>query len=165
MLLGSHRRPGVYDPALRRDHIGDPLGVAIDEGHRRVIGLHDPAARIGGHGEATAAFADRESLEGVDVVAGDADHRGVQGFVLRRGLREGVGFDGASLGECLGIEVEDDRSLLQGVAEDEPERLPGEGGIGLECRGCIAWLELGGSGLCNDSCRERGQRRGYLSES
>ena len=51
-----------------------------------------------------------------------------------RRLGERIGLDRAALGECLGIEVEHDRALLQRLAEDEAEGLAGQRGVGLECR-------------------------------
>src|SRR5690606_6568286 len=98
--------------------------------------------------ELVAAGLDRESLEGLDVIARYADDGGAELAKARRGVGERLRLDGAARREGLRVEVEHHRTPGQGVGQAEGEGLAAERGFGGEIRRIVARLE----------CRVRGYR-------
>ena len=72
-----------------------------------------------------------------------ADHRGTHGLELIRRLGEFMRLDRATRRERGRIEIEDHRTLLQGIGQRERERLARQRGLGREIRRLRTGLQRG----------------------
>jgi len=85
----------------------------------------------------------REVRELVDIACGHADHRRVLRLEFIDRHREQVRLEVAACSVCGGEEVDDDRTMLQGIGELEGERLASQIGRCAEVGRVAADLQCG----------------------